>query len=650
MLAGGGTTRALPPSLRPKVKARKPSIPKPHNPVKGLGKTVSKFNASNQAKLDRLSKQFRGDVKSVAHKVVTTKGITRSGIKKVLRPGKTAAEMWALQHPTPKPVTGRLGRIGGKAVPGERGANLPSASRRPKAHIVNYGTTKSGAPKPGARSRADIISWQRRLNAKGANLVVDGIWGPRTQAAYTKLATSPKTKYPAKKVNNARPLPPKGKPRTPAPKGNRGGGPVAPTRGGGGGGGKSLNLAGGALRGTSAGSTAVDKTSDQARAKASVDMVLNPMLNAIKRQTDTARKQFDRMSSEEKGNYQRQQADLEETYKRLGTYINGQKSGTDQVYEDARARVRSAYNDLDSALNQDYDRSKGNVDKETQRLGIGQISGSAKEGLNRDQSFLSGIVGANRENADRALTTRKSSYDALSSLMSQGAASESASRKSESERLHVKNAADIYHKRADALGELSGKYADIAGTRGERVKQALDALRNARDEKEAEQAQQAWMNAMAESKFGLETQKFDLAKTVASTNASNQKAKLALEADRLKVAKDNAAAKSKAQAQAKNKAPKGYQAAGAYISKAVGTGKRANDLTAIMNLALNGDNGKATTSKKNKGWGFANFKPHDVSSMDLMMRMGKVWLRDNGYKKAEEDLLYKALMIYFGKF
>ena len=46
-------------------------------------------------------------------------------------------------------------------------------------YISNY------LPPPAVTSRGQVMEIQRQLNANGANLKVDGIWGPQTSAAYT---------------------------------------------------------------------------------------------------------------------------------------------------------------------------------------------------------------------------------------------------------------------------------------------------------------------------------------------------------------------------------------------------------------------------------------------------------------------------------
>jgi peptidoglycan hydrolase-like protein with peptidoglycan-binding domain len=43
-------------------------------------------------------------------------------------------------------------------------------------------------PPAGATSGADVANLQRGLNAMGANLIVDGVYGPKTQAAYIGLS------------------------------------------------------------------------------------------------------------------------------------------------------------------------------------------------------------------------------------------------------------------------------------------------------------------------------------------------------------------------------------------------------------------------------------------------------------------------------
>ncbi|OQB25862.1 MAG: hypothetical protein BWY11_00138 [Firmicutes bacterium ADurb.Bin182] len=40
---------------------------------------------------------------------------------------------------------------------------------------------------PGVASKEDVLRFQRQLNAAGADLKTDGIWGPKTQAAYERM-------------------------------------------------------------------------------------------------------------------------------------------------------------------------------------------------------------------------------------------------------------------------------------------------------------------------------------------------------------------------------------------------------------------------------------------------------------------------------
>ena len=69
---------------------------------------------------------------------------------------------------------------------------------------ASSGSSGSKSSGGGGSYDADTAAMQRKLNSMGANLSVDGVWGPKTQAAYDKYLGGGTEKYTSSKaINNA---------------------------------------------------------------------------------------------------------------------------------------------------------------------------------------------------------------------------------------------------------------------------------------------------------------------------------------------------------------------------------------------------------------------------------------------------------------
>lgn len=73
-----------------------------------------------------------------------------------------------------------------------------------QAAASSSGSSGSKSSGGGGSYDADTAAMQRKLNSMGANLSVDGVWGPKTQAAYDKYLGGGTDKYTSSKaINNA---------------------------------------------------------------------------------------------------------------------------------------------------------------------------------------------------------------------------------------------------------------------------------------------------------------------------------------------------------------------------------------------------------------------------------------------------------------
>lgn len=583
---------------------------------KGVAKNKSKKYISRtpgKPPIQKPSVTAKKELQSAGRAVKAVGG----AVKGVFRPssGKTAQQMAARQGVKPN--------YGGTALDSPRQAKT-LGPKRPIVTMKDVSTPFGANPK--SAGKAAIMAQQRSLNKAGAHLVVDGIWGPKTQAAYNQYV---------KHTTPSKPKPAPKKPAKPAPRapvrpagGGKGGG--KPVGGGGGVGGGSVSRA---AAGPSAASIA---TGDLKKAASSVDMVLNPMLGELARQAADIRANYDKMSKEEKDRAVRQQSDLKQIYDRLGNYLTGQKSDTDKKFADARKNISDVYDHLDATLKGDFEGAKAQTESETNRLGIGAVNSSATQGLTRDQEFLRGLVGASKAGQETSLRGRESGYDALQSLLQGQAGVEGGTRRAQATRESNKRLSDISFERTRKLLEPQGKASDLRGTRGERIRQAVEAIQNARDEKEMELRQQEFTEAIQGARLDVDRDRLALDRTTKDKAASLAQARLDRDVsnDKWKRAHPNAG-KTPPKSQTVNT---GYQAASAYISKAAGAGTdKARRLQAIFNLALTADNGKL------------KYNVSDPNAAPKMMAAMRGWLHDNGYGGAEENILMAALQRHFAK-
>lgn len=67
----------------------------------------------------------------------------------------------------------------------------------------SYSSGGSGYSSGGGGYDAEVAALQQELNARGANLTVDGVWGPKTQEAYNSLMNG-QTSEQAKRLTSGR--------------------------------------------------------------------------------------------------------------------------------------------------------------------------------------------------------------------------------------------------------------------------------------------------------------------------------------------------------------------------------------------------------------------------------------------------------------
>lgn len=393
----------------------------------------------------------------------------------------------------------RVGRSTLFGVPPASARRYGDSNRQPR--VMSSTTTPRYAddrrqPVPQGRSTGashHIMALQRDLNAKGAKLKVDGIMGPLTRAAQAKYGG-----------------------------GGGGSGGGAPAGGAGGGhahGGEvsasgSVGASGGGGGGGSSSLPAYRQMSTDdilKNARSAMEMEVNPQANELQRQLDLLLNSYQNNSTQTIERGTRTDADLAELFSRLGDHMGHLKGQQQQSTGATQDKIANLYRQLQGDLGQTFNRSSGSAIKELERLGLGQASGLATEGMTRDKNFLQQLMGVNSANQQGNVLSQGNAFDQLMTSKQAGSAQEGVSRRSQS-RINTDSVLNELMREFEGNRySLQGKKSDLEATRGERLRQLAEQMGDKEYNRAMEQAQMQFQQEMARNQFALETRAFESA-------------------------------------------------------------------------------------------------------------------------------------------
>jgi hypothetical protein len=385
---------------------------------------------------------------------------------------------------------------------------------------------------------------------------------------------------------------------------------------------------------------------DLAAAQRSVGLELDPQLSELMRQMTEAKVRLQQEKDSINQTQGKTSDNLKTIYSGLDQYLNANQANTGTGFDAAAGATKSGFDQLISSLGQQGQQAVGNANAEQARLGIQGAPGVDTSGITRDQALLQGLAGINSQSAQAGIQSGKASTNGLMDMLQGNAQTSGAEHQNSALRAALDQIMGAEQDFNTQNFELSGRYGDIAGSRGAKIQEMLDTIKQAKFEQQMELSQQAFNNTLAQNKFGLD--QASLVSQNKSRKAQTRLEKAKLDLDRQKAAQDAAdkAADRKLRAeQAAAKAagtdgsgsfnPKGFSGAVELIHRAQPNQFQANKLETIIRKI------RITPS----------VDPGNYDSIARQVDFGRKLLKQYGIDSvANRKILSDAMSAYHGKY
>lgn len=396
-----------------------------------------------------------------------------------------------------------------------------------------------------------------------------------------------------------------------------------------------MRAAGGPLMGGTP-TTAALLASLRGEAAKQVDMELNPQIGARQFAFNQARSNYGAEVNEANRKLGLTKAEITQLYGALDALLQDTGQKRTAALDTAKAGATSAYDQLQQMVNSRYGGAQQAAAAEAARLGQG--SQAATERLAGDAAFAQQRVGQQRAAATSTIDAIKAAATSEGTML-RGAAAATAPMLSSQATMRT-NDQNAQSKRAfdQQSAQLKFEIAQLKGSRAGKIDQLAKEMQAAQIQAQQDAQQLAFLNSIKAAEVGISQGQLDLARQRLSMDASNSQNNLVLQAKKLQLAQQQAAAKASAP-------QTGMERAYTYLQGAYGGSVPQAQLRSLLEDAINGNS-------NDPGWNPA--KPigpgaipgYDPKYLDQYLRDINDAVRSRGWSNTELNLLRNAASRY----